>query len=77
MTWIFTIISLVGVWLNIRKDRRCFYLWSCTNFAWAVVDFRAGLYAQAALFAIYFCLSIWGLWEWRQKHLSDDAIKEL
>jgi len=66
-TWLVTALSLVGVILNIRHDRRCFYLWTGTNVAWAVVDFHRGLYAQAALFAVYFVLAIWGVIAWKRK----------
>ncbi|RQW89901.1 MAG: hypothetical protein EHM79_02015 [Geobacter sp.] len=67
LTIILTMASLVGVVLNIRQNRACFYIWTVTNAAWAVVDFRAGLPAQAALFAIYFGLSVWGIIEWKRK----------
>ena len=64
--WILTAASLVGVVLNIKKNKACFAIWAVTNAAWAVIDYTAGLTAQAALFAVYFCLAIWGLVEWRR-----------
>jgi nicotinamide riboside transporter PnuC len=64
--WMLTAASLVGVVLNIKKHKACFAIWAITNAAWAVIDYMAGLTAQAALFAIYFCLAIWGLVEWRR-----------
>jgi nicotinamide riboside transporter PnuC len=64
--WMLTAASLVGVVLNIKKKKACFAIWAITNAAWAVIDYMAGLTAQAALFAIYFCLAIWGLVEWRR-----------
>lgn len=67
MTWLLTILSLVGVVLNIKHRRECFFVWAGTNAAWTIVDYNAGLYAQAALFGIYFCLALWGIWEWRHK----------
>jgi len=66
MTWILTILSIIGVILNIKKKRLCFLIWAITNFGWMVVDWRAGLPAQAALFAVYLGLALWGLWEWRK-----------
>lgn len=63
--WILTTLSVVGVVLNIHKNRICFVIWCLTNAGWAVIDYRAGLYQQAALFGLYFALSIWGLWQWR------------
>lgn len=64
MTWALTALSLLGVVLNIEKRKVCFAIWAFTNAAWAVVDYQAGLYSQAALFAVYFVLAVWGLWEW-------------
>jgi hypothetical protein len=31
------------------------------------VDFYKGIYAQATMFILYLCLSIWGLYKWRHK----------
>lgn len=64
MTWILTALSIYGVWLNINKRRSCFIVWACTNFNWMIIDYYHGLYAQSALFAVYFLLAVWGLVEW-------------
>lgn len=65
MMWLLTGLSLVGVILNIKKKRSCFVVWGFTNAAWAMIDLYVGLYAQAALFAIYFLLAIWGFMVWK------------
>lgn len=67
LTWICTSFSLLGVILNIKKKRSCFYIWTVTNGIWAGVDFYKGIYAQALLFAIYFLLALWGIYEWRKE----------
>ena len=67
LTWILTILSLIGVVLNTHQDRRCFYIWIVTNTSWAVVDFYKGIYAQATMFILYLLLSIWGLYKWKHK----------
>ena len=64
-SWIVTFFSILGVILNIKKNKKCFYIWAVTNFSWMVIDFRAGLYPQAALFSVYFILAIYGLYAWR------------
>lgn len=64
--WPLVIGSLAGVVLNIRKDRRCFWIWAVTNATWAAVDFTYGIYSQAVLQTVYFGLAIWGLIEWRK-----------
>lgn len=66
LTWTLTVLSLLGVILNIRKRRECFYIWSFTNACWSVVDFWAGLYAQSALFVIYVGLAAWGIYTWKK-----------
>lgn len=65
MLWGLTIVALIGAYLNIRKDRRGFICWIFSNGAWSAVDYHHGLYAQSALFAVYFCLACYGLYEWR------------
>jgi nicotinamide riboside transporter PnuC len=65
-TWLLTGLSLIGVILNIRKLRACFYIWLFTNAAWMIVDFHKGLPAQGCLFAIYVILAIWGIVAWKK-----------
>ncbi len=64
-TWIITILAIIGTIANIKRKAWCFWIWLVTNSIWIIVDYRAGLYAQAFLFCVYFSLSIWGLWEWQ------------
>ena len=64
MMWVLTGLSLVGVVLNIKKQKACFIIWGFTNAVWAVIDFKAGLPAQGVLFSVYFCLAVWGFIAW-------------
>ena len=66
--WITSIAALIGVWLNIHRHVAFFYLWLVTNFVWTIADFRYGLYAQAALQAVYVCLSAYGIYKWSSSH---------
>ena len=63
--WIAAAVSLIGVVLNIRHDRRCFIVWGITNATWVIVDAQAGVWSQAALQALYCGLSVWGWRHWR------------
>jgi nicotinamide riboside transporter PnuC len=65
-TWIITAASIIGVVANIYKRRWCFGVWLCTNTLWMIIDLKAGLYAQAFLFAVYVCLAAWGLMQWKK-----------
>lgn len=64
MMWLLTLLSLIGVVLNIYKKPVCFYIWALTNAIWAVIDWKADLYAQSVLFIIYFLLAVWGILKW-------------
>ena len=63
--WIITVLSLIATVANIHKKRWCFIIWIFTNATWAVYDFKIGAKEQAVLFAVYFCLAIWGVLKWR------------
>ena len=67
ITILLTVASLIGVVLNIKKRRECFYIWAVTNAAWTFVDYHQGVPAQAVLFFVYFLLSVWGIWAWRKE----------
>jgi nicotinamide riboside transporter PnuC len=67
MTWALAGLSIVGVILNIKRSRAGFLLWCATNASWAIIDYRAGLYAQSVLFVVYFILAVWGFYAWKPK----------
>jgi nicotinamide riboside transporter PnuC len=64
--WLTAVIALLGVVLNIRKRVACFYLWSISNAILVYADLVHGLLPQAILMAVYFVLSLWGIWSWRR-----------
>ncbi|MFA7175560.1 MAG: nicotinamide mononucleotide transporter [Kiritimatiellia bacterium] len=65
-TWAVTAASIIGTVANIYKKQWCFLIWLVTNGIWMTVDFMAGMYAQAFLFAVYVALAVWGLIKWRK-----------
>ena len=67
LMWLVTIASLIGTVANIHKRRWCFGVWAFTNAAWAIYDVHKGAHAQAALQAVYFGLSVYGLRKWRDR----------
>uniref|UniRef100_A0A6M3J5P4 Putative nicotinamide mononucleotide transporter n=1 Tax=viral metagenome TaxID=1070528 RepID=A0A6M3J5P4_9ZZZZ len=60
-----SILALIGVVLNIYKKRLCFFIWAITNAGWTIIDFQKEIYAQSALFFVYFLLALWGIYKWR------------
>jgi nicotinamide riboside transporter PnuC len=65
--WIASLAALLAVWLNIRRNVASFWIWSATNAIWTYADYTHGLHAQAALQAVYFALSIYGIRKWSTK----------
>jgi len=65
LSWLIAAVALLGTWLNVQKDKRCFWIWCGTNGFWAAYDAWHGLYAQALLFAAYFILAIVGMVKWK------------
>lgn len=60
-----TAVALVGVVLNNRRDRRCFYLWLVSNLLVMVVHVRTGLWSLGARDLAFFVLAVHGLHSWR------------
>lgn len=75
VSWVAAIASLVGVWLNIRRNVACFWIWLVTNSAWVVVDLHAGIFAQAALQGVYVGLSIYGILSWSRKSQQEEVAR--
>jgi len=71
MSWIVTVLSLIGVVANVKKKSWCFAVWMITNAYWCVYDFARGLPSQAILFAVYFLISAWGLISWIREERSE------
>ena len=75
--WLAAAVSIVGVELNIRHRRECFYVWVVTNAAWCIVDGWHGIYSQAVLHAVYFALAVRGILLWKKPRTSDDDRRNL
>ena len=73
ITWIVSFLALTGTILNANRNKNGFYLWLGTNLFWTIVDFKAGLYAQSALFFAYTLLAIKGIVTWTQKENEENG----
>jgi hypothetical protein len=65
-TWALAVVSLIGTYLNIKKQKTCFIIWGFTNALWVLYDASMGAYAQAALMLSYFVLAVHGFYVWRK-----------
>lgn len=70
LSWACVAASLAGTLLVTRRRPEGFYLWSVSNAGWIAINWHAGQTAQAALFAAYLALSIYGMWEWRRDRVG-------
>lgn len=67
ITWLLTLFSIIGVILNAQRKVSGFYYWLPTNVGWVLVDWHQGLHGQAALFAFYIIMCIYGIITWRKE----------
>jgi len=67
LMWLVTAAAIVGAIGNVRHRRWGFAVWIVTNACWLAYDLAIGANAQAALFAVYAGLAIWGWLSWGGK----------
>ncbi|HKQ07736.1 MAG TPA: nicotinamide riboside transporter PnuC [Blastocatellia bacterium] len=65
-TWeiIATMLGLISVWLTVRQNILCWPTGLVMVGLYAVIFFRARLYADAGLQVVYIALQIYGWYEW-------------
>lgn len=66
ITWIFSIIGIIGSVLNIFKYKSCFILWEISNIGFIFYFIYVGFWSQVVLFAVNFLGAIWGYIQWRK-----------
>lgn len=71
LTWICSIISLLGTILNSNMNKYGNFIWIFTNMFWIIYDFSIGAYAQSLLYFIYFLLAIYGFIKWTMKEKNE------
>lgn len=71
LTWIFSIISLLGTILNSNMNKYGNFIWIFTNMFWLIYDFSIGAYAQSLLYFIYLLLAIYGFIKWTMKEKNE------
>ena len=78
MTWILTIISLVGNFLNCRKIRISFIVWLVCNTGWLIYDLYNGVYSRALLDVVQsgFCVYGFIVWGESDKENKDDKRRD-
>lgn len=65
-----TILAVLGVGLNNRRNRLCFYAFLVSNGLTALVHADADLWSLMVRDAIFFVLAIEGLFRWRRMEVA-------
>ncbi len=65
LMWGVVVASLCGNICIIKKKVSGFYLWSITNFLWAIYNFYINAIAQGVLMLICLLFCVYGIWEWK------------
>ena len=68
ITWILTILSLTGSFLNVKKKVACFYLWAIGEVFWLILDISNRVYGRAFLDLTQLAFALWGIKEWKDKN---------
>ena len=71
LMWIVTIASVIGTWLNAKRNTLCFPIWIGTNVCWIAYAIHKASSAQAALFFVYSAIAVYGWWNWTHKPASE------
>lgn len=75
-TWYVTFAAATGALVNATgRLGLASAIWLCTNTCWAFVDFKAGLYAQFALYLFFIATSVYGIWtSWQSKKKRSEHV---
>jgi hypothetical protein len=72
--WLIVAVAVAGAAANVRGRWWGFLFWLVSNGYWAVYYARAGQWAEAAAFAIFWWLSVYGVFRWRSRQSPDVTI---
>lgn len=62
--WVLSIGCLIGTFLNCKKLKSCFIIWTFCNVGWLLYDLNQELFSRALLDFVQFILGIYGYIQW-------------
>lgn len=68
---IFSLMGKGGRWLNIKRNRSCFLVWSVCVIWWAIRDFYVGFYSQGIFCLVSLCFHVYGWIEWGKERKKE------
>ncbi len=69
-----TMLSFIAQWMVAKKKIENWLLWLVVNITYIGIYLYKGLPFYALLFAVYFCLAIWGYNQWKKEMKLDEAV---
>jgi len=67
LAWLFSVISIVACWFNIRKKKVCFIIWCVSNVGFLWLNFVTKLYGQIPLWVVFTLLNVYGYFQWAKE----------
>jgi len=67
MDWIASSLSIVGIYLNAKKNIYCWYFWVLSSLIWIIYSIKTGQIPLAILWIVFFVADIYGYFEWKKK----------
>lgn len=67
MSWVGSILSVVGALVNIKKKWECFIIWTIANIFLISVAWHDGRIGMIIMWLFFSALNIYGFYEWRLK----------
>lgn len=71
ITWILSIVSIIGNYFNCKRLKICFVIWIVVNTGWTIIDISNEVYSRAMLDIIQIGFCAFGFIEWRRKEYGD------
>ena len=64
IVWTFTLIALIGTFLNTRQIKEGFIFWFIADIFFVGHNYLIGEFAQSLLFLVYTFLALYGYFQW-------------
>lgn len=76
LSWIFTVIALLGTILNARMNVAGFFIWIISNLGFVTLNLIEHKYALATNFFVNTIVSISGIYIWNKKRKAKEELTE-
>src|SRR4030042_5198628 len=64
LAWLLSALSIFASYLNIKKRKICFVLFTLTNIGFIWLNIKGKLYGQIPMWIVYTGMNVWGYIAW-------------